>query len=91
MSRTSVDAAYRARKVGDSHTPGGLDEFIEQLSKLPLDFSPGEMWNYSVSIDVMGYLVQKLSGQSYGEFLRTRLFEPLAMHDTAFYCPEEKH
>jgi len=90
MSRTSVDAAYRARKVGDALTPGGLDEFIEQLSKLPLDFSPGEMWNYSVSIDVMGYLVQKLSGQSFGEYLRTRLFEPLAMHDTAFYCPEEK-
>ena len=90
MSRTSVDAAYRERKIGDHQTPGGLDEFVEQLSKLPLDFSPGEMWNYSVSIDVMGYLVQKLSGQSFGEFLRTRLFEPLGMHDTAFYCPEDK-
>lgn len=90
MSRTSVDAAYRARKVGDMQTPGGLDEFIEQLSKLPLDFSPGEMWNYSVSIDVMGYLVQKLSGQTFGEFLRTRLFEPLGMRDTAFFCPEAK-
>jgi CubicO group peptidase (beta-lactamase class C family) len=90
MSRTSVDAAYRARKIGDTQTAGGLDEFIEQLATLPLDFSPGEMWTYSVSIDVMGYLVQKLSGQSFGEFLRTRLFEPLQMHDTAFYCPEEK-
>jgi CubicO group peptidase (beta-lactamase class C family) len=90
MHRTSVDAAYRARKVGDMQTPGGLDEFIEQLSTLPLDFSPGEMWSYSVSIDVMGYLVQKLSGQSFGEFLRTRLFEPLGMNDTAFFCPEEK-
>ncbi len=90
MHRTSVDAAYRANKVGDHHTPGGLDTFIEQLSELPLDFSPGEMWNYSVSIDVMGYLVQKLSGMSFGEFLRTRLFEPLGMHDSAFYCPEDK-
>jgi CubicO group peptidase (beta-lactamase class C family) len=85
MHRTSVDAAYRARKVGDVQTPGGLDEFIEQLSTLPLDYSPGDMWTYSVSIDVMGYLVQKLSGLSFGEFLRTRLFEPLKMHDTAFY------
>lgn len=90
MSRTSVDAAYRKLQVGDLQTPGGLDEFIEQLSKLPLDFSPGEMWNYSVSIDVMGYLVQKLSGQTFGEFLRTRLFEPLQMNDTAFHVSPDK-
>ena len=90
MTRTSVDAAYRKAKVGDNQTPGGLEEFIEQLSKLPLDFSPGEQWNYSVSIDVMGYLVQKLSGLSFGEFLRTRLFEPLKMNDTAFFCPDDK-
>ncbi len=90
MARTSVDAAYRAQKIGDNQTPGGLDEFIEQLSKVPLDFSPGELWNYSVSIDVMGYLVQKLSGQTFGEFLRTRLFEPLGMNDTAFHCPSSK-
>ena len=57
---------------------------------MPLEFSPGTQWNYSVAIDVLGYLVQKLSGQSFGEFLRTRLFEPLGMNDTAFYCPEDK-
>jgi CubicO group peptidase (beta-lactamase class C family) len=90
MMRTAVDAAYRKGKVCDLQTPGGLDEFIEQLSHLPLEFSPGTAWNYSVSIDVMGYLVQKLSGVSFGEFLRTRLFEPLGMADTAFWCPPEK-
>lgn len=90
MMRTSVDAAYRKQKVGDLQTPGGLDAFIEQLSKLPLDFSPGEYWNYSVSIDVMGYLVQKLSGMTFGEFLRTRIFEPLGMTDTAFSVPASK-
>src|SRR5258707_5143382 len=90
MTRTGVDAAYRREKVCDFPTPGGLDAFIEQLSKLPLDFSPGQHWNYSVSIDVMGYLVQKLSGQTCGEFLRTRLLEPLGMTDTAFWCPPEK-
>jgi CubicO group peptidase (beta-lactamase class C family) len=90
MTRTGVDAAYRREKVCDFQTPGGLDAFIEQLSKLPLDFSPGEHWNYSVSIDVMGYLVQKLSGQTFGEFLRTRLFEPLGMVDTAFSVPASK-
>jgi CubicO group peptidase (beta-lactamase class C family) len=90
MTRTAVDAAYRHTKLGDFQTPGGLDAFIEQLAKLPLDFTPGRYWNYSVSIDVMGYLVQKLSGQTFGEFLRTRLFEPLGMKDTAFSIPASK-
>ena len=90
MMRTSVDAAYRKVKINDFQTPGGLETFVEQLAELPLEFSPGTAWNYSVSIDVMGYLVQKLSGMSFGEFLRTRLFEPLGMTDTAFYCPPEK-
>jgi len=90
MSRTSVDAAYRKQKVCDFQTPGGLDAFIAQLAELPLDFTPGQHWNYSVAIDVMGYLVQKLSGQTFGEFLRTRLFEPLGMKDTAFSVPQSK-
>ncbi|HEY1562059.1 MAG TPA: serine hydrolase domain-containing protein [Caulobacteraceae bacterium] len=90
MMRTMVDYNYRKLKVCDFSTAGGLDTFIEQLSGLPLEFSPGTAWNYSVSIDVMGYLVQKLSGMSFGEFLRTRLFEPLGMSDTAFFCPPEK-
>ncbi len=90
MSRTSVDAEYRRQRIGDPQTPGGLDTFVEQLSKIPLDFSPGKFWNYSVSIDVMGYLVQKLSGQTFGEFLRTRIFEPLGMHDTGFSVPAAK-
>ena len=90
MWRTAVDAEYRRQKVGDMQTPGGLDAFIEQLANIPLDFSPGEHWNYSVSIDVMGYLVQKLSGMTFGEFLRTRIFEPLKMHDTAFSVPAAK-
>ncbi len=90
MMRTSVDGEYRRQKVGDFQTPGGLDAFIEQLANIPLDFSPGEYWNYSVSIDVMGYLVQKLSGMTFGEFLRTRLFEPLGMKDTSFSVPTSK-
>jgi CubicO group peptidase (beta-lactamase class C family) len=90
LMRTSVDAAYRKARIGDFQTAGGLDTMIEQLAGLPLEFSPGTAWNYSLSIDVMGYLVQKLSGMSFGEFLRTRLFEPLGMHDTAFHCPSEK-
>ncbi|MFZ0019997.1 MAG: serine hydrolase domain-containing protein, partial [Acetobacteraceae bacterium] len=90
MNRTSVDRAYRRAHIAEPGAEGGLDAMIEHLSKLPLEYSPGTGWNYSVSIDVMGYLVQKLSGMSFGEFLRTRLFEPLGMTDTAFWCPPEK-
>jgi len=90
MMRSAVDAAYRRAKIVDRQTQGGLSEMVDQLAKLPLDFSPGTAWNYSVAIDVLGYLVEKLSGMSFGEFLRTRLFEPLGMHDTAFWVPPEK-
>jgi CubicO group peptidase (beta-lactamase class C family) len=90
MNRTSVDRAYRRARVAEFNTEGGLEAMIEQLSRIPLEFSPGTAWNYSVSIDVMGYLVQKLSNMSFGEFLRKRLFEPLGMTDTAFWCPPEK-
>ena len=90
MMRTAVDAAYRRAKLTDRQTSGGLPAMIEQLAQIPLDFSPGTAWNYSVSIDVLGYLVEKLSGMRFGEFLRTRLFEPLGMNDTAFYVPSDK-
>ena len=90
MMRSAVDAAYRKAKVTDRQTPGGLHGMIDQLAEIPLDFSPGTAWNYSVSIDVLGYLVEKLSGISFGEFLRTRLFDPLGMRDTAFYVPSDR-
>jgi CubicO group peptidase (beta-lactamase class C family) len=61
MMRTAVDAAYRNAKVTDRQTAGGLHRMIDQLAQIPLDFSPGTAWNYSVSIDVLGYLVEKLS------------------------------
>ena len=90
LNRTSVDRAYRRARIAEPSAEGGLDVMIEQLATLPLEFSPGTQWNYSVSIDVMGYLVQKLSGLSFGEFLRTRLFEPLGMTDSGFWCPPDK-
>jgi CubicO group peptidase (beta-lactamase class C family) len=90
MMRTAVDAAYRRAKIADRRTPGGLHGMVDQLAQIPLDFSPGTAWNYSVAIDVLGYLVEKLSGLRFGEFLRTRLFEPLGMHDTAFHVPPDK-
>jgi CubicO group peptidase (beta-lactamase class C family) len=90
MNRTSVDRVYRHLKIAEPNMEGGLDAMVEALSKIPLEFSPGTRWNYSIGMDVMGYLVQKLSGMSFGAFLKTRLFDPLGMKDTAFWCPPEK-
>lgn len=67
-----------------------LADICDRLASLPLLFQPGSEWNYSMSIDVLGRVVEVLSGMSLGEFMRTRIFEPLGMHDTAFWCPADK-
>jgi CubicO group peptidase (beta-lactamase class C family) len=67
-----------------------LAEWTAELAKLPLIAQPGTDWNYSVSIDVLGRLVEVTSGMSFRDFLRLRIFEPLGMEDTDFYVPEEK-
>lgn len=90
QQNTNVDAAYRRLKVGELATTGTLDEMIEKLATLPLEFSPGEAWNYSVATDVLGYIVGKVSGMPFDAFLKARIFDPLGMVDTAFYVPEEK-
>ena len=54
---------------------------------MPLEFSPGEAWNYSVSTDVLGYLVEKISGKPFEQFLKERIFDPLGMKDTDFHVP----
>ena len=87
---TNVDAAYRKLKIGEREGGATLDDMIRDLGKVPLEFSPGTAWNYSVSTDVLGYLIEKLSGMRFGEFLRTRLFEPLGMSDTEFWVPSDK-
>ena len=67
-----------------------LAEMIENLSKLPLKFQPGSSWNYSASTDVLGYLVQVIADMPLADFLKERIFAPLAMDDTDFYVPPEK-
>jgi CubicO group peptidase (beta-lactamase class C family) len=69
---------------------GSLAEWTVELGKLPLIAQPGTDWNYSVSIDVLGRLVEVTSGMSFRDFLRTRIFEPLGMQDTDFYVPDDK-
>jgi len=87
MYKSNVDAAYRKTKVQQA---GSLEEFAETLSTLPLEFSPGDKWNYSVSTDVLGYLVEVMSGMKLEEYFKEYIFEPLEMTDTSFSCPEEK-
>jgi CubicO group peptidase (beta-lactamase class C family) len=83
-----VDRMYRDTRVLDSAVP--LQQMIDGLSRLPLLAQPGTRWTYSIAVDVQGYLVQKLSGQPFDAFLRTRIFEPLGMKDTDFHVPKEK-
>ena len=66
------------------------DQWMQRLGRLPLAYAPGARWNYGVSTDVLGVLVERASGMPFPEFLRTRIFEPLGMHDTAFWVPPEK-
>ena len=87
---TNVDAAYRKLKIGEVEQDGTLEELIAKLAGLPLEFSPGTAWNYSVSTDVLGYLIARISGEPFDEFLRRRIFEPLGMADTAFHVPAAK-
>jgi CubicO group peptidase (beta-lactamase class C family) len=90
QNRTSVDAAYRSKKIGEIGMPGTLQSMIEDLATLPLEFSPGEAWNYSVSTDVLGYLIGKISGKPFEQFLKERIFDPLGMVDTGFHVPADR-
>ena len=83
-----VDRLYREHNVLNAGVP--LQTMIDKLSNLPLLAQPGTRWYYSIGVDVQGYLVQKLSGQPFAEFLQERIFDPLGMVDTGFFVPEEK-
>jgi len=87
QQRSNVDAAYREKKIAQAGTLQGM---IEELAQIPLEFSPGEAWNYSVSADVLGYLIGKISGRPFEQFLKERIFDPLGMADTGFYVPSAK-
>ncbi len=80
---------YAARKVGTSSF-ASLSEFCQAAAALPLMFEPGNQWQYGISTDILGHVVELASGQSLPDFLRTRVFEPLGMVDTAFHVAADK-
>jgi len=82
-----VDTLYKDRQVLQSQS---LQEMINKLGKIPLLYQPGTRWVYSVSMDIQGYIVEKLSGQSLPDFMQQRIFGPLGMKDTGFFVSKEK-
>ncbi len=88
LMQDETDEIYRNSKVG--HPKDTLQDMARQIGQLPLAFSPGTEWRYSHSIDVLGALVEIISGQPLDDFFRERIFGPLGMDDTDFWVPPEK-
>jgi CubicO group peptidase (beta-lactamase class C family) len=84
--------AYREAGIatGILQQEGSIGDSIKKLASLPLLFQPGDAWEYSVSDDVLGYLVEKVSGMPLDQFLRDRIFQPLGMKDSYFFLPDDK-
>ncbi|MCI4645984.1 MAG: beta-lactamase family protein [Hyphomonadaceae bacterium] len=83
-----VDALYRREKIAEPFE--SLGDMCARLAKLPLVFSPGTRWNYGHSTDVLGRVVEVVSGQELDAFFADHIFGPLGMADTGFYVPEDK-
>ena len=90
--QSTVDDLYRKELWGKMGENPGIElaEVVERIARLPLACHPGTAWRYSVAIDVLGYLVQVISGQPFAAFLQERIFNPLGMTDTRFFVPQEK-
>ena len=88
LSQGPIANAYF--QAGIMNTPNyTLAESIPALGDIPLDYQPGTQWVYSISVDVQGYLIEKLSGKTFDVFLQERLFDPLGMVDTGFYVKSD--
>jgi len=85
MNEHPVDAMYRGAEVTGN---GTLADMVDKLSRIPLKFSPGSQWNYGVSTDVCGYLVEHFSGVALDEFVAEHITGPLGMDDSGFHVPE---
>lgn len=88
MESTPVDAAYRANRIEFNAGKGTLEDTARRLAEMPLLAEPGTEWNYSVSTDVLGRVIEVISGQTLDDYFRQRILEPLGMKDTGFTVPE---
>jgi CubicO group peptidase (beta-lactamase class C family) len=89
-NRTPIDALYRQKRIGEFDTEGGLAAMMTALEDIPLEYSPGDAWIYSVATDVLGYVVEAVSERSYADFVRENILAPLQMADTDFWVPPGK-
>ena len=87
MNSHPVDALYRNASIGGERQGSTLQGMIDDLADIPLSFTPGSRWNYSVATDVCGYLVQLFSDTDLDVFVRERITEPLGMNDTGYQVP----
>ena len=87
FGNTPVNKMYMDQHILESQS---LQEMIDKLARIPLVYQPGTRWVYSVSMDVQGYIVEKLSGQSLPDFMQQHIFRPLGMKDTGFFVSKEK-
>jgi CubicO group peptidase (beta-lactamase class C family) len=85
--KTLDDAMYRDLGIRTAHD---LHDMVEKLGKIPLAYQPGKAWVYSMSMDIQGYIVEKLSGQPLPDFMRDQIFTPLGMKDAGFFVPADK-
>jgi CubicO group peptidase (beta-lactamase class C family) len=83
---------YKEAKVADGliQYDGAIEDSVKHLAGLPLLFNPGERFEYSLGVDVLGYLVEVISHKTFYEFLRSRIFDPIGMKDTYFFIPDNK-
>lgn len=84
-----VDSCYRVNNI--MNWDSTIRYKVRQISELPLKYQPGTVWDYGLSIDVAGYLVEVLSEEPLDVFFKNRIFDPLKMKDSGFFCPEEEH
>ena len=89
MGSSTVQRQYALARIGSRERSNAA--FSQELAALPLLFEPGTHWEYGRATDVLGRLVEVVSGQTLGQFLQTRLFAPLGMTETGFFVPPEHH
>lgn len=88
VETTSLIEEIKSRMDGEN--PLSTREIAERLGKIPLAFDPGTTFRYGMSADILGAVIEVVSGKRFGEFLKERIFEPLGMVDTGFFVPPEK-
>jgi len=88
FSQSPVDKLYQQSALFSGETK--REDLLKEVAKLPLNHQPGTKWNYSIGTDIIGVLVERLSGQTLGEYFEHHIFKPLKMSDTGFYVPKSK-